>query len=70
MMRLNFLLAGLILNSAFLYSQVITNKYSMVLKPNTAGGYYLADSAKIAKVIDLAAFPDMFVPYTYIPDRL
>ncbi|WP_291595770.1 alpha/beta hydrolase [Bacteroides sp.] len=69
-MKLICILIGCMLNSAFLCSQVITNKYSMVLKPKNGGAYYLADSAKIAEVIDLATLPDLLKPYHYVPSQL
>lgn len=69
-MRRILLLAGAMLCGIPLCAQVITNRYSMVLKPDGTGGYRLADSAKIARTVDWAAYPDMLVPYTYVPDRL
>lgn len=69
-MRLTLILIGLILNSTFLCSQVVTNKYSMVLNSDSTGKYYLADEAKIAKVIDLTTLSDLLVPYQYASNQL
>lgn len=48
----------------------ITNRYGMKMTRNADGSYALVSQKKLERIIDISRIPDLYVPYTYVSDRL